>query len=75
MSSSIFRRSIPLVVATFALNSKLPAASTNQIRLGIAYFEPPRSIGRRWRTWRARIAAMAWPPGSRAGSASTPTLR
>jgi hypothetical protein len=45
MSLSIFRRTVPLVVATFFLHSNLPAASTNQIRLGIAYFEPPRSIG------------------------------
>jgi len=45
MPSSIFRWSVPLVVATFALNSNLPAASPDQIRLGIAYFEPPRSIG------------------------------
>jgi hypothetical protein len=48
MSAALFRWSVPLLVAVFTLNSNpgsLPAGRADQIRLGFAYFEPPRSIG------------------------------
>jgi hypothetical protein len=48
MSAALFRWSVPLLVSVFTLNSNngtLPAARADQIRLGFAYFEPPRSIG------------------------------
>jgi hypothetical protein len=48
MSSTIFRWSVPLIASAIALNStsaSQPLGSADQIRLGFAYFEPPRSIG------------------------------
>jgi hypothetical protein len=48
MSSSIFRWSVPFVITALTLNGSngaLPESGANPIRLGIAYFEPPRSIG------------------------------
>ena len=48
MSSSIFRYSVPLAIAAFALSNSsgsLPQPETTPAKLGVAYFEPPRSIG------------------------------
>jgi hypothetical protein len=48
MATSFFRWSVPLVVSAFALNpnnGSLPAPAMDGIKLGFAYFEPPRSIG------------------------------
>jgi hypothetical protein len=48
MPSTIFRWSLSLAAAAFALtshNGSLSASQPHQIRLGFAYFEPPRSIG------------------------------
>lgn len=48
MSSLIFHWSVPFVITAFTLNgssSALPGSGVNPTRLGIAYFEPPRSIG------------------------------
>ncbi len=48
MSNSVFRWSIPLVIAAFALNDRvgtLPGLVVTPVSRGVAYFEPPRSIG------------------------------
>ena len=45
MSSSIFRWSLPFVITAFTLTGSAAASGVNPMRLGIAYFEPPRSIG------------------------------
>jgi hypothetical protein len=48
MPNSIFRWSVPLVVAAVALNGRfgtVPGYSHEPIRRGVAYFEPPRSVG------------------------------
>jgi hypothetical protein len=48
MSSSIFRWSVPFVITAFTLTGRaaaLPATGVDPIGLGVAYFEPPRSIG------------------------------
>jgi hypothetical protein len=48
MSFSIFRWSVPLVITAITLhgsNGAHPASGVGPIRLAIAYFEPPRSIG------------------------------
>ncbi|HEX5576438.1 MAG TPA: hypothetical protein VFX42_11230 [Gemmatimonadales bacterium] len=48
MSSSIFRWSVPFVITAFTLTGSaaaLPTTPVNPIRLGVAYFEPPRSVG------------------------------
>jgi hypothetical protein len=48
MSPSIFRWSLPFVITAITLNGSngaYPASGAAPMRLGIAYFEPPRSIG------------------------------
>jgi hypothetical protein len=48
MSPSIFRWSVPFVITVITLNGSNgahPGYGVHPIRLGIAYFEPPRSIG------------------------------
>jgi hypothetical protein len=48
MSSSIFRWSVPFVISAFTLTGSaaaLPGTGVNPTRLGVAYFEPPRSVG------------------------------
>jgi hypothetical protein len=48
MSSPIFRWSVPLAITAFALNHSFEAAPRHpghSAGLGVAYFEPPRSIG------------------------------
>jgi hypothetical protein len=48
MSPSIFRWSVPFVITAITLNGSNgghPAPGVDPIRLGIAYFEPPRSLG------------------------------
>jgi hypothetical protein len=48
MSSSIFRWSVPFVITALTLNGSngaQPEPKVDPIRLGVAYFEPPRSIG------------------------------
>jgi hypothetical protein len=48
MPLSHFRWSVPLVISAFALHgntNSLPGSPVDGIRLGVAYFEPPRSIG------------------------------
>jgi hypothetical protein len=49
MSSLISRWSVPLLVTAITLShnnsSSLPEPTTNPVSWGVAYFEPPRSIG------------------------------
>jgi hypothetical protein len=49
MSLSIFRWSVPFVITAVSLHGSTavaqPGSRVDPIRLGIAYFEPPRSIG------------------------------
>ena len=48
MSPSIFRWAAPLVITAFSLShsdNSLPASPAGSMKLGVAYFEPPRSIG------------------------------
>jgi hypothetical protein len=48
MSNSVFRWSVPLVIAALALNDRvgtLPGLVVTPVSRGVAYFEPPRSIG------------------------------
>jgi hypothetical protein len=48
MPSSIFCWSLSLLISAFALgpnNDPLPGSRINPIRLGVAYLEPPISIG------------------------------
>jgi hypothetical protein len=48
MPTSFFRWSLPVVVAAITLNGgkdSIPALTSTSIGRGVAYFEPPRSIG------------------------------
>jgi hypothetical protein len=48
MQSSIFRWSVPLAITALVLNHSIgtpPGHAGNSVGLGVAYFEPPRSIG------------------------------
>ena len=48
MPLSLFRWSVPVALTAFALSHSsgpLPELTTTPTRLGVAYFEPPRSIG------------------------------
>jgi hypothetical protein len=48
MSASIFRLAVPLVITAFSLShsdNSLPGSPAGAMKLGVAYFEPPRSIG------------------------------
>ncbi|HZI76294.1 MAG TPA: hypothetical protein VFD73_20200 [Gemmatimonadales bacterium] len=48
MSASIFRWAVPLVITGFSLShsdNSLPGLPAGAMKLGVAYFEPPRSIG------------------------------
>jgi hypothetical protein len=48
MATSFFRSSVPFVITAFALHGSsgpLPKLFGEPVRLGVAYFEPPRSIG------------------------------
>jgi hypothetical protein len=48
MSASIFRWAVPLVITAFSLShsdNALPGSPAGAMKLGVAYFEPPRSIG------------------------------